>query len=365
MSSVEINITLNIQLTVIYADQSAIEVFGCRHDIILGNSIDLLFRLRGHRFPHTADELLKNATFPLLFEFVPNKSNGYKVELKREYAGEEGVKYYLKFIALQVPESDSSIILPGNVASLISSVNGLTDLTMLHQIVNALPGKAHYKSADGFRYQIVNQKTLELVGIKHMREMIEMDDYKLAKHMGWRWPSKFAQELQEFDHQVVTDHLPLIGMREKPYLDSEGQVVKHSLTKIPLFDAEKNNLGVLTFAIDMVQLYSVSALRRMYAELYTKKKQGFHSFLNHIGLTSFCNKEAAELPTSKEFDVLIACSKGMTAKSAAKQLNIAPRTFDKYIEILKYKFNCHSKSELATLYNGIIDQFLSNQVVDI
>lgn len=62
--------------------------------------------------------------------------------------------------------------------------------------------------------------------------------------------------------------------------------------------------------------------------------------------------------TKRETEVLKCIVLGQTAKKIGLSLNISPRTAEAYIETLKLKLQCYSKSDIteATIASGLIHQ---------
>lgn len=52
--------------------------------------------------------------------------------------------------------------------------------------------------------------------------------------------------------------------------------------------------------------------------------------------------------TFQQEECLFFLVKGMTIKLIAKQLNLAPKTVEHYLEATKNKLNCHSRFELIS-----------------
>lgn len=85
---------------------------------------------------------------------------------------------------------------------------------------------------------------------------------------------------------------------------------------------------------------------------YEEIKSGFKlsaedkkNFLAAIGDDNIINKISM-----REYECLQHISHGKTAKEIAKLLNISPRTVETYINNMKLKFNCTTKSDLSKIY---------------
>lgn len=223
---------------------------------------------------------------------------------------------------------------------------------LLDTIVSSLPGYAHIKHGKQFEYKIANQNTFKLLGMSQKEQLIGSNDYDVAKHMQWRWPIGFADDLLSTDHDILRNNNSIIGKTHQPYINAEGKLVAFSITKIPLYDHEQKPYGVLTFAIDTVDLKNSDKLRGLYRQFYKDEKLAHQKFIEHIGLTSISNysPNQSSLITTRELDVLILLAKGKTAKETARHLGISPRTVETHIENAKNKLNCNTKSDLIGVF---------------
>jgi DNA-binding CsgD family transcriptional regulator len=240
------------------------------------------------------------------------------------------------------------------VNSLITNIQNFPQLNMfLYSLIQALPGKAHVKKAEDLTYMMANLATINLVGMRNTEELIGLDDYQLAKHMNSYWPAKLAQEIQDLDNTVLSTNSPIIGKEETPYLNAKGELVIHSLTKIPIMDQNKYPLGILTLALDTAHLKNIKSLREIYHKLYNDAKTAHYQFMKHIGMLNL-HQDQNNLITIREFDCLLLLVKGKTAKEVARELSISPRTIEDYIESIKVKLSSLTRSEALAKFSSII-----------
>jgi DNA-binding CsgD family transcriptional regulator len=221
--------------------------------------------------------------------------------------------------------------------------------TVLASIIHALPGRAHIKRADDFTYMMTNTATLKLLGMQQAQQLIGLDDYQVSKHMEKRWPAQLAQQLQEMDYSILSTNTPLIGKEEMPYLDADGNLVIHALTKIPLCDLNNQPFGILTLAIDTTHLKDIMFLKNAYLNLYDKPRDAHLSFIKHLGLDRI-HADLADLITIRELECLILFARGFTAKEIGRQLSISNRTVERHFETVKAKFNCNTRSDAISLF---------------
>lgn len=241
--------------------------------------------------------------------------------------------------------------------AVFESVNSIVQSTtvnqnfdaVLYNIIKSLPGRAHVKLATDLSYHITNEATLKLLGMNNAQQLIGKNDYDIGRHMGSHWPAKLAQELQDLDNEIINNNKPIIGKEETPYLDAEGNLVIHSLTKIPIYNLSNQPYGVLTLAADITNIKDVMFVRQSYNNLFKKPKQAHYHFIKHIGLDKI-HADQDDLITIRELECLILFTKGMATKEIARRMNISPRTVETHFEHVKTKFNCLTRSEVISLF---------------
>lgn len=96
--------------------------------------------------------------------------------------------------------------------------------------------------------------------------------------------------------------------------------------KFPLKIKSKKIIGIVSFSFVLNQ----------------EKFQPDESIQHHI------KKEFSALLTKRQIECLYLLVKGMTMKEIAYILKLSPRTVEHYIETIKQKLNCHSRSELIS-----------------
>jgi DNA-binding CsgD family transcriptional regulator len=70
----------------------------------------------------------------------------------------------------------------------------------------------------------------------------------------------------------------------------------------------------------------------------------------NISVTSIVGENSQLRLTPRETEVLNYVIQGLSAKKIARKINISHRTVEKYIENLKFKYNCATKSILIYKY---------------
>lgn len=361
---------LDRSLNILKADERSSEFFGCTLSTIVGTDISLLFHLKKAQFP--SQELLLQTTWP--YEF----SSTFKIEdrdcavngqinLASQFfsdANQPGFVLSLEF-AQKRPSPSLSDHIVHSLSQGVLSESSVDALRLIQQIIEGMPGRAHFKRAESLCYQYANVETLKLLGMVHIKELLHLNDYDIAKHMKWRWPGSLAESIQDLDKKVILSRAPIIAFEEEPYFDANNKLVSHLLTKIPIYTPDQTPVGIVTFAIDVTQNKDIHWLRNTYMRIYPDKKLGFQLFLENIGLLDVLKERNPHLSSphsvisERQFDTLVLITHGKTVKECAKILGISNRTVEQYVEQLREKFNCQAKSDLATIYHKIIHQKFS------
>lgn len=360
-------IHLDRSLNVLKADEKSSEFFGCTLATIVGNDIALLFNLKKAVFP--VDALLSQSTWPYQFSTSLKRQDGYssvvcEVNLASEFSSNKQSYYYVMCM-----KTDSSTKSPSLSEHIFSALDGLSfsesnpgSLCLIQQIIGSMPGRSHFKQFEGFTYQYANLETLKLLGMTKLKDLIHLSDFDVAKHMKWRWPGSLAESIQELDKKVINSREPIISFEEAPYFDANNNLVSHLLTKIPIYFEDKMPIGIVTFAIDATQNKDLHWLRSTYVQMYPDKKLGFQLFLENIGIIALLRERnphdfsANSSLSERQFDTLVLITQGKTVKECARVLGISNRTVEQYVDQLREKFNCNTKSDLATIYHQIIHQ---------
>ena len=356
---------LSYDFRILEFNQLASEVFNWRRQGVLGSNFYDLARLYSIDFPAvpTVSEFPENVVFSEHQTTVG--SGGEEKTIKWDMLKVPGfcdLDYKFLLLGYEQHDVQDKILAQDDyfpqliLNEIDKAISASSDIDFfkktLQSVVNSLPGSAHIKSSGDFSYIATNASTLTLIGFKHVQDLLGKTDYDLAEFMGTRWPDNFASELREYDEEVLFRKKSIINQEEKPYLNAKGELVIHSITKIPLLAPDNTEFGLLTFAIDMAHLKDPSRLREIYRGLYKNSTEAHSKFLQHIGFDQSNSNINTQL-TERELDCLISLSRGKTLKEVAKELNISPRTVETHLERIKYKFNCQTKTQAIDLFISI------------
>lgn len=183
----------------------------------------------------------------------------------------------------------------------------------------------------------LNQSAASAFGFKNPDSAKGKSDYDIPSKL-----SKFADVFREHDNWVMKNGKKLKLLEIQPCSNDEWKILH--VVKEPY--VENNEIvGVLGYSLDVTSAY----LKLDHILMGDRKE---------INPGSFSRPEM-EFLTLRESECLFFLLRKCTAKEIASILNLSYRTIEHYIEILKIKFKCETKSELiriATLhgYSNII-----------
>lgn len=116
------------------------------------------------------------------------------------------------------------------------------------------------------------------------------------------------------------------------------------VTKLPLYDSDNKLIGTFGYGLELTELIS-NVFHILKGLIYSEKLMS----ASYIVGNSFLKKEKEEINlTSRESECLFFLLRGNTTKKIGKILKLSPRTIEQYVEILRHKFNCTTKSELIS-----------------
>jgi DNA-binding CsgD family transcriptional regulator len=179
------------------------------------------------------------------------------------------------------------------------------------------------------RYLGCSDSMAQMLGFDKGLDVVGCTDFDLC------W-AKSAKSFREHDNEVQ--------LTEKPKISIEtGQLVNGKATpaisyKLPLRLRSNKIGGIICIAIP---LDSDELLSGMVNDIRINTENT--TSLNRFSLDSIVRKYAL---TKRQTECLSYLARGMTIKEIAYQLQLSPRTVEHYLDAIKIKLNCHSRSQL-------------------
>jgi len=145
-----------------------------------------------------------------------------------------------------------------------------------------------------------------------------------------------ADKLQENDRNVMLDNESKIFFEDIQVV--HGEIIKVLSCKMPMYDSSNKLVGTfgMGFCIDNINYNNVESIVRQ-VDIKLSKDILLHS-LNET-------KVKRKL-TERESQCMYYLVRGMTAKEIGRKMFLSPKTVEYYINSVKTKFHCRTRSEL-------------------
>lgn len=186
------------------------------------------------------------------------------------------------------------------------------------------------------KYLGCNQSLAQVLGFQKPCDMKGCTDYDLS------WTDS-AATFTTNDAEVVSKHKPKSIIETGKLFD--GKMSSAMSYKLPLRLRNKKVIGIISLSIPFDQDELISSLLKN-----TKMK---HAYADIYQYKYLVDTIAANKLTTRQKECLYYLVKGMSAKEIAYALKLSPRTVEHYLETVKAKLNCHSRSQLIA---KVLDQ---------
>jgi PAS domain S-box-containing protein len=216
-------------------------------------------------------------------------------------------------------------------------------LMFFEQVLMAVPCAIFWKDRES-RFLGCNTLFLQLGSLRSLEEIIGKTDFEMP------WSNR-AEHYQRIDRMVLGSG-KIISCHEIVSTTHGDLQVK--TTKSPLIK-DGEIIGTVGMFQDISDL--VTALESAEAALNAKNFAERESLQKTLDLQCVLNditehryylagKYRGVYLTRREAECLVCLSRGLTNKETAKLLKISHRTTEGYIQAVKQKFNCHTRSAL-------------------
>src|SRR5688572_1482513 len=331
---------LSAGLDVVRLTPGFVATFGEASNALIGGTLSRAAEALGLVLPPS----LAAGPLPTAVSLLPRANSlagKYTWLLRQSPVASSDEAYYLE--AAETTDRGTSIFTAALTQAVLDH-DGRPDLSRL-------PGRCHFKEAQGLAYVATNAATLDLLGMSHPAELLEKSDYEVAKHQGHRWPANFADELRAIDRRVLDTGLPTLGLAQTPYYDASGKLVQHSLSKLPIYRNGQPH-AVLTVAVERKALLNPMVLRRLYHRLFADQMRAHDMFVRHLGLS---NRDL-ELPgvSPSDVDMLVQLASGTAPHHLARVTQLSSDRIAARLDALRQKLGCAANDELIDLYYSLV-----------
>jgi DNA-binding CsgD family transcriptional regulator len=196
------------------------------------------------------------------------------------------------------------------------------------EIIEQLPGYIGWKD-NTFCYLGCNRNLSSILQLKHTDKIIGTRDNDLPG---------CTEELFQFhkynDELVLNGHtVKYIHKSASPYDGSFFYFIKK-----PMVDRDNNITGLIFHCIEFIK-------NTFFEKLYHADKKYYSSVVSQTHYQIDKKDDPLKLST-RELECLFCILRGMTAKQIGERIQLSKRTIESYIENIKNKFGCRTKSEL-------------------
>ena len=207
-------------------------------------------------------------------------------------------------------------------------MNEPISFSTIEMLIHSMPLHAILKDAKSGKCLDINQSHLSVYGFSKPSDMQGNTVWDVNNFMSQMWLDN-ARQVEQFDAEVLHTRKPLI----KPmriWLNSQGQVWAHYMSKVPIIGSNGNVIGILGTSQDLTNTLTLSELYQQYCNFYIDRKNAIKLFLGHINMSQFFHT----LPSHAETMVLISKKTLLTNKAIAHYLKISEGTVENHINHL-------------------------------
>lgn len=207
------------------------------------------------------------------------------------------------------------------------------DSSLVELLVHTLNDHTLLKDAKSGKYLDANHKHVSVYNLNKPEEIIGSTVWDLNSVMNQMWLDN-ARQIAKYDEEVIATGKPFIHPK-RVWLNAQGQVWAHHLSKIPVTNTKKSVVAILGIGHDLTHTLTLDELYSYYCQFYKNKTFARRKFLEHTNISNMF----IELPTHAELRVLIAKSTFIQNKEIANHLKISLATVETHINRLGQKTN--------------------------
>lgn len=148
------------------------------------------------------------------------------------------------------------------------------------------------------------------------------------------------QRVRQTNQQVLDTHTQTTQVQV--ILDHQGFVRIYQRVVTPVLGKLNKIIAISALSMEITQYTNLLYLFKLYKQYYRKKTQAIARFSVYLELENYF----MDALSGGELSVLLAMVQVKKHKQIAELLNIAPKTVDNYLDVIKYKLKAH-----ATLFD--------------
>ena len=164
--------------------------------------------------------------------------------------------------------------------SLNPKLNTLEDVHRYYRkIISCMPNNVYWLDTNCIHLGC-NNNVLKMVGVTE-EEYIGKTYEELDKIAGWK--EGVAESFQRDDKEVIRTGVAKLNVEEPPLYDKEGNPVYYISSRVPLFDDNKNVIGVVGISVDITKQKQTE---KELAEQVEKTNKAYRSKAEFISIAS-------------------------------------------------------------------------------
>lgn len=126
-----------------------------------------------------------------------------------------------------------------------------------------------------------NNNVLKLFGLKTLEDFVGITYEKQGELGGWAEGQ--AMSMKKDDMEVMATGVPKFNVEEPPLYDEQGNPIYYISSRVPLFDDEKNVIGVVGISVDIT---TQKETEKKLAEQIKKTEQAYRSKAEYLTTAS-------------------------------------------------------------------------------
>lgn len=227
----------------------------------------------------------------------------------------------------------------------MNKINRLPDQIELSQILNHFPQMLYWRDIIKDCFILGNDKFASFIGVK--------DPAQLKGKTGYDFVSEELVGLFRHHEKLAIELKQVVRFYEKINHPETGETII-DVTIAPIVNENNEVTTIMCYGDSQMVLASkplAQALKLISKEHMPNIIRASKYFIN-------INGEEVSL-TKRETECCLYVLKGLTSKEIAKEMDLAPKTVDNYLETVKTKLGCFSRSDInkVLLESGFISHF--------
>lgn len=137
-----------------------------------------------------------------------------------------------------------------------NEMDGPSSLQYYMDIINSMPGIVYWMDKDCILMGC-NHNFVKLLHLENMKDMRGTPYDLMIKHLSW--PKEYIKSLKNNDITVLFSKKPTYEVEESPIKNKEGVATYYRTTRVPLFDKNRNVIGLVVILTDITELKLIEA----------------------------------------------------------------------------------------------------------